>query len=235
VAALDADLPREGADATAGGLPLRGDDDVVHALTTYFPGSPSLDYLNLSFGSYGCSTFDVGDFEFRDDTFGDLLGEEGGLVFDYRQPLGMRMALTAVRNANGGEMHVFAAAGNDSFRQDEGDPEVFYPAGWALRDADWIHSVASDPKLAPRPGESETGDYSNRNQWVETQARGTFAVSWLPDTSWGPPDWYSWSGTSFATPCALAKHAASADWLHAAEIDAPTFADCGMTLPNEPP
>jgi hypothetical protein len=170
---------------------VRDDSSITAALEALAFEGP-YQYLNLSFGTYGCTERLDGVVESDEE------------VPVYMTPLGLR---TVLENwAGGGEMQVFAASGNDGLRPT--DRAIFYPAGWARDDGGgdgdgWLYSVASDPK--------DGDDYSNRGWWVELQAKGTRVVSYLPDTTaWGPEDWYAWSGTSFATPCALAAHAALA-------------------------
>ena len=158
---------------------IRDDAMVLAALADI---DRSATYLNVSFGTYGCTA--------KHDPKIQPEGMEPWLT-----PLGFRTALETLQQRQ--QVEVFAASGNDShgpFGLATG--EIFYPAGFAPL-YPWLHSVASDPK--------GTTDYSNRGPWVETQARGSQVVSQLPTTDFGGEGWYEWSGTSFATPCALAN------------------------------
>jgi hypothetical protein len=140
-----------------------------------------VEYVNMSFGTYGCA----------------VPVELDSVDGSYLQPLGLRRAIEQLETA---EVVAFAASGNDSHGVDDA---VFYPAGWA-GDFDWLYSVASDLHPRSTPNDPlDDFDYANRGPYVELQAKGSLAVSALPLTSWGDAGWYSWSGTSFATPCAL--------------------------------
>ena len=189
-------------DGTA--VSVRDDATLVWALQ-FLLGQEAVDYINMSFGTYGCAS-----------------GGDGEPA--YAQPLGLRKAIDLIAQRNelnerdeteARAVEVFAASGNDGHR--DGDA-VFYPAAWA-HEFEWLHSVASVPM--------GTDDYSNRASWVELEANGNNVVSMLPETvrpdpgstststtTGGPvatvtyaAGWYRWSGTSFATPCALAVHA----------------------------
>lgn len=200
------------------GTSVRDDSTITWAIETLLAAN-EVRLINLSGGSYGCTS--LGD------------GEE------YYEPLGLRQLMDVIdeRNASGEEsdqIQVFAASGND---QQRSGGAVFYPAGWGP-DYEWLHSVASDPA-------NDGTDYSNRGDWVEFQAAGSHVVSYLPQTTRppagaaAPPEshdegWYSWSGTSFATPCALAAHAAGTLSLEAATLNgADPFTDCGINAPPE--
>ncbi len=189
---------------------IRDDYTVTRALVgTVGSGT---EYLNLSFGSYGCTARHTGS------------ADPEGMEL-YYTPIGLRTALEQLEAGN--SMHVFAASGNDG--RDGSTPEIFYPAGWASYG--WLHSVASDPK--------DGVDYSNRGTWVETQARGSKAVSLLPPTNeWGPTEhWAAWSGTSFATPCALAKFIQDQDnpkqglYFEKGSDPSGDYMECGVNLP----
>jgi hypothetical protein len=195
---------------------VRDDSSVTAALVALAQaGNYEYDFLNLSFGTYGCTQLLDPDIESDEQ------------VPVYMTPLGLR---TVLRNwADGADMEVFAASGNDGHRTTE-HGEIFFPAGWAPT-YPWLHSVASDPREIDDDF-TDDDDYSNRGWWVEFQARGTRVVSRLPATDWGPEDWYSWSGTSFATPCALAVAAAtSVAQLEAASMDGTgDFTDCEINV-----
>ena len=193
----DAFVPPDG----TGPVSIRDDAAVtfamVDSLTRELAGN--LDYLNLSFGTYGCS-----------EAAAALDAEAPDPTISFFAPLGMRRVLdrlaksTSAGGAEDPPAQVFAAAGNDAQRPKH--PVLFFPAAWAPQ-WEWLHSVASDPYVPTPPGTTE--DYSNRGPWVEAQAAGTNVVSLLPARTTGEPEgWYRWSGTSFATPCALATHAA---------------------------
>jgi hypothetical protein len=148
------------------------------SLTWTLMSLPSeMNYVNLSLGTYGCAE--------QTDSVGDGA---------FRSPLGVRRAIEVVTSSG---TLVFAATGNDEHREDRADP-AFFPAAWA-REFEGLFSVASD--------QLNGIDYSNRGGYVEHQARGSRTVSILPSTNtWGAPGWYAWSGTSFATPCAIVGH-----------------------------
>ncbi len=182
---------------------IRDDYSVTRALAATVGGG--VEYLNMSFGSYGCTALHDGNAEQEE-------------IEPYYTPLGVR---TVMKQLDGSGLEAFAASGNDG--RDGSTPEIFYPAGWAPL-YDWLHSVASDPK--------DGVDYSNRGTWVETQARGSKTVSLLPATNqWGSPDhWAAWSGTSFATPCALAMSVAGQFVEYDAFPSGPDFMECGLNL-----
>ena len=113
---------------------VRDDATLIWTISTLLGQEVPPQYINMSFGSYGCP------------------GSPGDGPDEIYLPLGLRTVVDelAARAERGEAIEVFAAAGNDGHR--EGGP-VFYPAGWAP-DYEWLHSVASDPI----PGD----DYSNR-------------------------------------------------------------------------
>ena len=151
---------------------------------------PNVDVLSLSFGSYGCShPFET---------------EKG--PGDFSTPVGIRSALLGLWELSGRKLKVTAAAGNDH------TDEPFYPAAFAASAcfepsnlppgnppasceqtasavSPWLAGVSSTP--------SSLGDYSNRADWAAVLAQGSDVVSLMPDSTWA-----SWSGTSFAAPCA---------------------------------
>ena len=137
---------------------MRDDSTVAAALNALAVnvGDDGLDYLNLSFGTYGCT---------------GLLEtpvESAAEIPVYMTPLGLRTVLENWAAANP-EMQVFAASGNDSHDASV-DPEIFFPAGWAVEpDHEWLHSVASDPLNVDVSNPDD--DYSNRGWWVELQAK----------------------------------------------------------------
>ena len=203
---------------------------------------PHTGYLNLSFGTYGCTALH------------DVTKE----MEPQYLPLGIQTVLLKLHDlgTDVSATEMFAASGNDFLGPNgpyPNDTSISYPAGWGP-DYEWLHSVASDPKspagapstsTPPSATDTRTAieDYSNRGPWVETQARGSNAVSLLPNTnSWGPEHWAKWSGTSFATPCALAKFVEkvanpAADYFeqsgpNAGGIDpAGRYLECGVNLP----
>ena len=187
---------------------IRDDYSVTRALVQLV-GS-GVPYLNLSFGSYGCTARHQGAAELEE-------------MEPFYMPLGLGTALAQLGER--GSMEAFAASGNDG--RDGSTAEMFFPAGWAPLYG-WLHSVASDPK--------DGDDYSNRGTWVETQARGSNTVSLLPPTtSWGQTEhWAAWSGTSFATPCALAMSVANQFVEYPAFPSVGEFMDCGLNLPPGP-
>lgn len=210
----------------SGGTPvsIRDDSTVTSALTTSV--DPTVEYLNVSFGSYGCTALKEPPEGVAPENEADYWADFDPEGMDpWLTPLGFGVALDQYGSSG---VEVFAASGNDG-NGTSGIPataEIFYPAGWALNHS-WLHSVASDPKTS---GINPLGDYSNRGVWVETQARGSRVVSQLPNTDWGDEGWFEWSGTSFAAPCALAQHVIdpmTADQGHA--VDGP-YLDCAMNL-----
>jgi hypothetical protein len=151
---------------------------------------PNIDVLSLSFGSYGC---------------GDAFETEKG-PGDFRTPVGIRSALLGLWELSGRKLKVTAAAGNDQ------TDEPFYPAAFAASAcfepsnvppgippasceqkseavSPWLAGVSSTP--------SSLGDYSNLADWAAVLAQGSDVVSLMPNSTWA-----SWSGTSFAAPCA---------------------------------
>jgi hypothetical protein len=185
---------------------VRDDSTVTAVLADLLDREPDLSHLNLSFGTYGCSGQR------------DRFAAAGEPVPPFLTPLGLRTVLSNM----GGQIQVFAASGNDGHRAS--DPEVFYPAGWHTDYPTWLHSVASDGL--------DGVDYSNRGPWVELQARGSRTVSVLPTTSsWTDVGWAAWSGTSFATPCALAASIRGDDLVGASPEELTgdeSFIECGI-------
>jgi hypothetical protein len=202
---------------TPGGQPatVRDDSSVTAALVA-LAGEGPFDYLNLSFGTYGCTEM----IEPFGDVDAEAMAELLPTIPTYLVPLGL---FTVLKNWGGGGAQVFAASGNDANRPNH--PEVFFPAAWA-RLYEWLYSVASDP--IEFDSDTDDDDYSNRGPWVEHQAKGTRVVSRLPAIpQWGDvEDWYAWSGTSFAAPCALAAHAAGMPLESASLNENGTYTDC---------
>jgi Subtilase family len=184
-------------------------------LTAFVEAGPktNIDVLSLSFGSYGCN-------EAIEPQFGP--GE-------FRTPIGLRSALLGLWELSGRQLRVAAAAGNDQ------TDEPFYPAAFAAVScfdpanvppssppkcevtpkavSPWLAGVSSPP--------SSLGDYSNRADWAVVEADGSDVASVL-----GNLNWASWSGTSFAAPCATVTAAlkGTRDW---ADLTG-TIVDCGL-------
>ncbi len=172
---------------------------MFHAFVT--SGRTNIDVLSLSFGSYGCN---------------DAIEQKAG-PGEFRTPLGIRSSLLGLWELSGRKLRVAAAAGNDQ------TDEPFYPAAFAAMScfdpvkvppggpprcemepkavSPWVAGVSSTP--------SSLGDYSNRADWAIVTAQGSDVVSVLGDLSWA-----SWSGTSFAAPCAALTAAlkSTRDW-----------------------
>lgn len=165
---------------------------MYRAFTDSATHQTNVDVLSLSFGSYGCNSA--------------ILPKAG--EGDFRTPIGIRSALIGLWELSGRKLEVAAAAGND--RTDE----PFYPGAYAAvscfvpsevpvagpppecglkSDAvsPWIAGVTSTPSAA--------GAYSNEGRWAAVQAQGSDVGGLLGGLSWA-----SWSGTSFAAPCAAA-------------------------------
>jgi hypothetical protein len=177
-------------------------------------GVTNVDVLSLSFGSYGCG-LDV-----------DAAAGDG----DFRVPVGVRSALLGLWELSGRTLRVAAAAGND--RTDE----PFYPAAYAAAKcfdpgnvppsgppqpcpmsgsaiSPWLGGVMSTPSML--------GDYSNDGPWAIVRAAGSDVASIRHDLQW-----YSWSGTSFAAPCA-AVAAVGRPGLSWFDVKGTTL-DCGL-------
>ena len=175
----------------------------------------NIDVLSLSFGSYGCGDA----FEPGKDTAGD-----------FRTPVGIRSALLGLWELSGRRLMVAAAAGNDQ------TDEPFYPAAFAASTcfepsnvapsgppatcaqksqavSPWLAGVSSTP--------SALGDYSNRAAWAAVLAQGSDVLSLMPSSTWA-----SWSGTSFAAPCAATWVGTTpgTDWFAVAG----KLVDCGL-------
>jgi hypothetical protein len=174
----------------------------------------SVDVLSLSFGSYGC---------------GDPFEPQQG-AGDFRTPVGIRSALLGLWELSGRRLKVTAAAGNDQ------TSEPFYPAAFAASAcfdpsnlppgnppatceqkpeavSPWLGGVSSTP--------SALGAYSNRADWAAVLAQGSDVLSLMPDSTWA-----SWSGTSFAAPCAAvwAGMKPDATWFDVRGV----LLDCGL-------
>lgn len=177
-------------------------------------GVTNVDVLSLSFGTYGCGR-DV------EPQMGDG---------DFRVPVGVRSALLGLWELSGRNLQVAASAGND--RTDE----PFFPAAYAAAKcfdpanvppssqppscdmsgsalSPWLGGVASTPSML--------GDYSNEGPWAIVRAEGSDVASIRHDLKW-----YSWSGTSFAAPCAAvaAIERPGMDWFAVKG----TTLDCGL-------
>ncbi len=167
-------------------------------------GLLKIDVLSLSFGSYGCST------EFESNA------GEG----DFRTPIGLRNGLLAMSRWSGGRLLVVAAAGNDS-TEDRFYPAAFAanrcfdpatqpsgPAGSLLKCSD-ASKVVSPWLAATRSTPSRLGSYSNYGVWTNLEAQGSDVYSVRLGAAWA-----SWSGTSFAAPCAatMATLKGISDW-----------------------
>lgn len=156
-------------------------------------GATNVDVLSLSFGTYGCG--------------GGVEPQVGD--GDFRVPVGVRSALLGLWELSGRKLRVAASAGND--RTDE----YFFPAAYAAAacfepsnvppnsgpakcgmsstaKSPWLGGVTSTP--------SALGDYSNHGGWAIVRAQGSDVASIRNDLKW-----YSWSGTSFAAPCAAVE------------------------------
>jgi hypothetical protein len=152
---------------------------------------PDIDVLSISFGSYGCNS----------------LIEPAAGEGEFRTPIGLRNTLLYLWERSGRTLRVAAAAGND--RTDE----RFYPAAFAA-------TSCFDPANVPLNGMSPVscrltasatsswltgvtstasakGNFSNFGAWAGTQADGSDVISRRHLLEWA-----SWSGTSFAAPCA---------------------------------
>lgn len=177
-------------------------------------GSTNIDMLSLSFGSYGCGTT-------------VMPGAGDG---DFRVPIGIRSSLLGLWELSGRTLQVAAAAGNDS------TSEPFYPAAFAAdrcfepanvppgsgrarcqmgidAKSPWLGAVTSPP--------SQQGSYSNFGPWAIVDAQGSDVASRRHDSKW-----YTWSGTSFAAPCAALTAALEGkrNW----EDYRGTTIDCGL-------
>jgi hypothetical protein len=201
-------------------------DTATVAATLSDPELKNFDYLNLSLGSYGCPE----DVVFRDVT-----------STYWRSPTPIMKAISELAKPL-----VFAAAGNDVSEQ------PFYPAAWGscgvggvlgcpagdkgAAIAAQISSVGSNDCLGTCASKGAAGtmggrSFSNKGSWVEYPGvEGAEVVGFRPDTREtakatatalaGP---YEWSGTSFATPCALALHLVG-------KLGSTT--DCGLRAPR---
>ncbi len=183
-------------------------------------GSTNIDMLSLSFGSYGCGT----------------AVKPGAGEGDFRVPIGIRSALLGLWELSGRTLRVAAAAGNDS------TSEPFYPAAFAAAEcfdpamvppgggqqrclmgthatSPWLGAVTSPPSLL--------GSYSNYGPWAIVDARGSDVASRRHDSKW-----YTWSGTSFAAPCAALTAAlkGTRNWF---DLRGNTI-DCGLGAPAGP-
>ncbi len=177
-------------------------------------GVTNVDVLSLSFGTYGC---------------GLGVAPEAGNG-DFRVPIGVRSSLLGLWELSGRNLRVAAAAGND--RTDE----LFYPAAYAASScfepgnvppnsgpavckqgidakSPWLGGVSSTPSAA--------GVYSNEGPWALVRANGSDVASLRHDLHW-----WSWSGTSFAAPCA-ALESAMRPWMIWPDVAGATL-DCGL-------
>jgi hypothetical protein len=193
-------------------------DDASIAFMMYMAfaptGVPNVDVLSLSFGSYGCGSH-----------VAPSLGNG-----EFRTPVGLRSALLGLWELSGRELAVAGAAGNDL------TDERFYPAAFAAtscfdpanvpangglptcRDVSravspWVAAVTAPPSVS--------GVYSNFGPWTTVEADGSDVASVRGDL-----DWYSWSGTSFAAPCAAMEIAVeeNSTWI---DLGAKQL-DCGL-------
>ena len=169
-------------------------------------------FLNLSMGTYGCPTARK-----------DLPPLGKGLSYpaddSWRAPLAVLDVLTGSQ----APQRTFAAAGNDMVDQ------PFYPAAWAAcgqtgnavfgcptaptsTSTNRIVAVGSDKCAAdciahgPLRLGPDKQTFSNVGNWVTRPGiEGADVIGWRSaDQSNAAAGWYSWAGTSFATPCALA-------------------------------
>ncbi len=108
-----------------GAVSIRDDASVTFGVLASLTNDldENLDYLNLSFGTYGCTEAAAS------------LDAEADPNIGFFAPLGMRRVLDGLADRSGDgdtdpSTEVFAAAGNDAQRPDH--PVLFFPAAWAL-------------------------------------------------------------------------------------------------------
>ena len=167
-------------------------------------------FLNLSMGTYGCPTA-------RE----DLPPLRNGLSYPADDSWRAPLAVLDVLSGSRAPKQTFAAAGNDMVNQ------PFYPAAWAAcgqtgnivvfgctaaaASAKNIVAVGSDKCAAdciahgPLKQGPDKRTFSNFGSWVTRPGiEGSDIIGWRSADQTSAAGWYSWAGTSFATPCALA-------------------------------
>ncbi|GAA0493259.1 serine protease [Paractinoplanes deccanensis] len=113
----------------------------------------------------------------------------GGYTDDDLPPLGLQRALEALLAT--GDRVVVAAAGNDGNTVDP-----FWPAAFAATD-DRVAAIAAHDG-------AKRCSWSNSGDWVTADAPGEDVTSTYIKHPAFPTGWAQWSGTSFATPYAVA-------------------------------
>ncbi len=115
---------------------------------------------------------------------------DGGVEDLVRPPKGLEAAIRLFQGVD-----VFAAAGND------GDETPWWPAAFGPSES-WIHSIGATD------GAGGLAWFSQRGSWVEKCEVGVDVIVRPVVSGTQSTDYYSWSGTSFAAPQALARSAA---------------------------
>jgi subtilisin family serine protease len=117
----------------------------------------------------------------------------GGYTVDDQPPLVLQDALTDLFST--GDRLVIAAAGNDGQRT-----RPFWPAAFAAGTQPWHHRMVA---VAAHDGQ-KICDWSNAGDWVTLSAPGLDVSSTYVLHAEFSTGWALWSGTSFATPHAVA-------------------------------
>jgi subtilisin family serine protease len=117
----------------------------------------------------------------------------GGFTVDDAAPVALRDALSRVLAAP--DRLVVAAAGNDGQRD-----RPFWPAAFAATGEAWHDRVVA---VAAHDGKALC-DWSNAGPWVTLAAPGADVTSTFVRHPEFGSGWAQWSGTSFATPAAVA-------------------------------
>ncbi len=218
-------------------------DTAIVAATLSNPGLKTADYLNLSLGSYGCPPdVKVGDttntwwrspvpvrnalLELSKPRVFAAAGNDATKLPFYPAAWGACGIPSGIVNGIGVECSLAA----DSDKREKEDAAISAQVA-----AVGSNACKDDCATKGAAGMMDHKSFSNNGDWVEYNAEGAEVVGYRPDTFDSaaakrtqpkqpkPAKMYEWSGTSFATPCALALAAAGR-----ALSAKPTVNDCGL-------